>query len=279
MGCLLAVDKAAGVAGAGIATTARRAAGAETDGRLDRLPRLTQLAVQAAREALAAAPRGDESHTAVVAATRHGAATSMAEFVAGFRARGQSRGDPFIFPNVLYNAMAGEVAIRAGLRGHNVTLTAGDVCGAGSLEIALLLLGTGRARRVLVLSVEDGGEMVQRAYDGLRRRGLAGTGPVSKLRPMTEDVAVAWLLDPRAAGSLAIRRAVTGHAETDAEFADFVDRARAGLDVDSVVTLDATRSAHLGRFVEAAAALRAGTHSLVVHRGDEGGCGAVIFES
>ncbi len=278
MGCLPALEEKVGVLGI---TTLSGGLDRVVDApdRLERLPRLTRLGVQAALAALAAAPRDDGRDTAIVVATSHGPVESTAEFAAGIRARGHARGNPFLFPNVLYNAVAGEVAIRGGIRGHNVTVTNGELCGAASLEIALLLLKTGRARRVVVLSVEDGGPLLGRVYGRLHRRGFGRTPPLSQLHPPAADVAVALLLDPEVPGPLCIRRARTGQAFTDEAFSDFVAQTGEGLEVSRVVRLERTALPWLGRLLLAAAGLPRGTCTLVVHRGEGGGCGAVAFEN
>jgi hypothetical protein len=248
----------------------------ESAGRLERLPRLIQAGVHAALAAMGEAPGGDD--VAVVVATSHGPADSMAEFLSGVVARGHARANPFLFPNLLYNALAGEVAMRAGIRGPNVTVTAGASSGAACLETALLLLETGRARRVLALSVEPGGTFLGRTYARMRRRGIAGTRPLSRLVPPADDTACALLLGPGAGAGPRLRRACTGYASTDAAFSDFAARAGEGLGPVRRVVLEGEAPASLGRFVSAAADGGAG-RCLVVHRAEDGGCGAAAFEN
>lgn len=275
-----ACEDGAGVAGLGFATrNGEPGTIADPSGRFERLPVFTQLGVRAALDALAPLSEDERDDTAVVVSTTHGPVESMREFVAGFRARGHARANPFLFPNVLYNALAGEVAVRAKIRGPNVTLTSGDISAAGSLEVGLLLLRTGRARRVLVLAVEDGGPLVQRACARLRRHGLGGSPPVSHLTPFQEDTAVALLLDPGASAGLRIRRARTGHADGEAGFEEFVAGAAHGLDVSQVLHLNDGAPTSLGRFVSTALALPPGTRSLLVQRAEGGQCGAVAFEN
>jgi hypothetical protein len=277
MSCLPAVESRIRVAGVGFTSVAASAPRTpDPTGRLERLPLLTQLGVHAALQAKGETALDDE--TALIVATGHGPIDSMAEFVGGFRARGHARGNPFLFPNVLYNAVAGEIAIRAGLRGPNVTMTNGDLCGAGCLEVGLLLLRSGRARRVLIVSVEHGGALIEHAYARLQRRGLGRSRPLSHGRPPAEDTASALLLDPEARGPLGVVRAVTGYVRTDAAFAAFVARASEKLDVARALQLPGDGPASLGRFVAAAQALDGPGCSLFVHRAEDGGCAAVAFE-
>src|SRR5262249_10390942 len=153
---------------------------------------------------------------------------------------------------------------------------------------ALVLLQSGRARRVLAVSVEDGGGLLQRSYARARRRGFGGAPPPTRLRPVAEDVAVAVLLGADRAGGPPgrpppprprrdPRGARTGYARDTAAFERFVCRAGEGFAIDRVVRLEGGEPMSLGRILVAAAE-REGC-CLVVHRGEAGECGAVVFES
>ena len=266
-----------GVHGIGHSTACEeRPEDVDPTGRLDRLPSLIRVGVRAARQAMNGAAGGDD--IALVVATRHGAADDMARFLDGLSTRGHARADPFLFPNLLYNAVAGEIAIRAAIRGPNITVTAGGTCGASLLETALLLLHAGRARRVLAVSIEAGGTVLGTTYARLRRRGLARTGALSRVVPFAEDTASALLLSAAAGDGIGVRRACTGYASAESDFAAFIDQAGHGLDIVRVVHLDEETPVFLGRFLSAARSLPEGRCGLVVHRAEDGGCGAVAFE-
>jgi hypothetical protein len=277
MSAATVVDTRVGVSGSGYSTATDAARGdGEPAGRLERLPLLTQVGVRAALQALDGAGGGDD--IALVVATRHGATQETARFLEGLSARGHAKADPFLFPNLLYNAVAGEIAIRAGIRGANVTVTAGGSCAVSALETSLLLLKTRRARRVLAVSVEAGGSVLGATYAPLRRRGLAGTTPLSRMVPFADDVASALLLSADGTGDVGVRRACTGYAVTEAAFAGFLARAAKGLDVAHLARLPEETPVVLGGLLSAARALPAGGCGLVVHRAEDGGCGAVAFE-
>jgi len=274
MSCLPAVESRVRVAGVGF-TSLAASTPREPDptGRLERFPMLTQLGVHAALQAKGDAPMDD---TALVVSVGYGPIDAMTEFLGGIHARGHARGNPFLFPNILYNAVAGEIAIRAGVRGPNITMTGG---GAGGLEVALLLLRARRTRRVLVVSVEHGGALIDYAFGRMRRRGLGGTPPLTEERPPAEDTASAVLLDLDAQGTLGLVRAVTGYAVSEAAFEDFAARAGHGLHGARVQSLPGTGPASLARFVAAASAAESPGCTLFLHRSEDGGCAAVGFES
>jgi 3-oxoacyl-[acyl-carrier-protein] synthase II len=152
-----------------------------------RLSRICQLAVAAARLAVAESGVGAGPDLGLVVGTEHGDFRSSAEFAAGFLRGGPAGLSPMIFPNTVMNSMAAQVAIAVGARGPTLTLNQATVAGDLALARAAALVAAGQARAVLAGGVD---EICEPAYRQLARMGvlspMAGEGPEG-CRPFAGD--------------------------------------------------------------------------------------------
>jgi 3-oxoacyl-[acyl-carrier-protein] synthase II len=141
------------------------------DGEARRLSRASQLAVVAARLALADAGSqpGQLPTAGLVLGSHWGDFRSSEAFARGFLERGPLGLSPLIFPNTVMNAMAAQVSIALGLRGPVLTLNEMDVAGELAVARAHALLLAGRARAVLAGGSD---EMSPVLYRELGRLGL-----------------------------------------------------------------------------------------------------------
>jgi 3-oxoacyl-(acyl-carrier-protein) synthase len=140
-----------------------------------RLPRVSQLAVVAARLALADAglEPGQLTMPGLVLGSAWGDFRSSDAFARGFLARGPLGLSPLAFPSTVMNAIAAHVAIAVGARGPMLTLN--DVGVAGELAVVrgARLLAAGRASAVLVGGADELPEVL---YRELARLGTTSPG-------------------------------------------------------------------------------------------------------
>lgn len=125
-----------------------------------RLGVVSQSAVAAAREALAAAeltvplgPAGER--TAVVVATRYGSTAVTEELARTILERDLGAASPFLFPESVASAAAAHLALDAGARGPNLTFTQRAPGALLAVSRAAGLLRRRRADRVLVAAVDE----------------------------------------------------------------------------------------------------------------------------
>ncbi|GHH96135.1 beta-ketoacyl-[acyl-carrier-protein] synthase family protein [Streptomyces capillispiralis] len=166
------------------AWTSGRALGAEEDGlrvaRADfdprrhtgprerrRMDRLGGLAVASCRAALEHAGLTAGERVGVVLGTGLGPMRSTEDFLLPVLDGGPAHAGPAVFPNTVFNAAAGQVAMAVGARGPTSTAATGHAAGASALTVAHDLLRRGRADAVLVPAVEDLSPGVLDAYRGL----------------------------------------------------------------------------------------------------------------
>jgi 3-oxoacyl-(acyl-carrier-protein) synthase len=158
-----------------------------------RLPRVSQLAVVAARLALADAglEPGQLAAPGLVLGSYWGDLRSSEAFARGFLSRGPLGLSPLAFPSTVMNAMAAHVALAVGVRGP--MLTVNDLGAAGDLAVAqaVALLGGGRATAVLAGGVD---ELSPALYHELARLGVT-----SATAPGPEGC---WPFDRRANGTV-----------------------------------------------------------------------------
>ena len=102
---------------------------------------------------------------------------SMVDFAVGVINEGASGANPAIFPNTVYNAAAGQVAIKVGTTGPTSTVTAGHAAGASSLVYGCDLAGADHADAVVCLGADALTDTVLAAYKELGV--LAGSSPAS----------------------------------------------------------------------------------------------------
>jgi len=116
-------------------------------------------AIAAAKMALADAGLGDDpalkSNFGVIVGTGYSGFASVVEHQRAYLRDGIAQLTPIHFPNTVYNASAGMVAIELGLNGPNSTVTGLDVSGEYALVYAWMLLRQGMADRVVVVGVDD----------------------------------------------------------------------------------------------------------------------------
>nr|WP_248001765.1 beta-ketoacyl synthase N-terminal-like domain-containing protein [Streptomyces sp. RPA4-2] len=132
-----------------------------------RMDRLSQLAVASCRAALAHAGLDADEHTGVVLGTGLGPMRSIEDFLLPVLGGCPDHGSPAIFPNTVFNAAAGQVAMHVGAKGPTSTVTTGHAAGASALTVAHDLLLQHRADAVLCPAVEDLSPGVLTAYRGL----------------------------------------------------------------------------------------------------------------
>jgi 3-oxoacyl-[acyl-carrier-protein] synthase II len=140
-----------------------------------RMPRLSQLTVVAARQALgqARAPY-DPSRVGVVLGTGLGTLDETMSFVKGFVQDGPEAASPMTFPVSVMNAAAGQLALECGLRGVNSTVNHRDHSSLSALSMACDLLELGRADALLVGGVDELSLPVHHAY--MKMGGVSRTG-------------------------------------------------------------------------------------------------------
>jgi 3-oxoacyl-[acyl-carrier-protein] synthase II len=102
-----------------------------------------------------------------VVGTGVGPMESMEEFSRPVLEEGPSAANPAIFPNTVYNAAGGQVAMQVGAVGPASTVTAGHAAGASAVCYAFDLAGFDHADAVLALSVDSLTETVVTAYRAL----------------------------------------------------------------------------------------------------------------
>lgn len=135
-----------------------------------RQDRFTQLALLAAREAVAQAGLNagatDEQPDAVTVVDRDrvgvllgsgiGGAQTWDETYATYLEKGPGRVSPLFIPKMLSNTAAGAVAIATGARGPNLTVNTACAAGASAIGTAIQLLRSGAVDVVLAGGVEAG---------------------------------------------------------------------------------------------------------------------------
>ncbi|MBB5119107.1 beta-ketoacyl synthase N-terminal-like domain-containing protein [Streptomyces eurocidicus] len=112
-----------------------------------RMDRLGLLAVAACHEALVHAGLDAHDRVGVVLGTGLGPMRSTEEFYLPVLASGSAAASPAVFPNTVFNAAAGQVAMVLGAKGPTSTVTAGHAAGASALSVAYDLLRACGPRR------------------------------------------------------------------------------------------------------------------------------------
>ena len=163
------------------------------DGEERRLARASQLAVVAARLAVADADfqPGQLAAAGLVLGSHWGDFRSSETFALGFLERGLLALSPLVFPNTVMNAMAAQVAIAVGLRGPMLTLNEVDVAGELAVARGAALIVAGRATTVLAGGSD---ELSPTLYRELSRLGI-----MSRAEPGPEGC---WPFDRRASGTV-----------------------------------------------------------------------------
>jgi 3-oxoacyl-[acyl-carrier-protein] synthase II len=100
--------------------------------------------------------------------------------------------NPRLFPNVVMNSCAGQLAIKNGLHGVNATLSAGQVSSLAAFRYARVALAGGRVTRILAGGVEE--------LSPVGTWGWHLTGALTEGTPVGEGSAMFMLESPGAAG-------------------------------------------------------------------------------
>jgi 3-oxoacyl-[acyl-carrier-protein] synthase II len=144
-----------------------------------RVDRLGLFAVIGARLSLADAglELSDENRDRVgaIIGTGVGPMESMEEFSAPILGEGAAGANPAVFPNTVYNAAGGQVAIKIGTLGSASTVTAGHAAGAAALAHGIDLVSTDHADAVVCIGADTLTDTVLEAYRGL---GVLAPAPV-----------------------------------------------------------------------------------------------------
>ena len=109
----------------------------------------------------------------VILGTGVGPMESMEAFAAGVIEEGAAGANPAVFPNTVYNAAGGQVALKVGLIGSATTVTAGHAAGASSLCYGTDLTSRDHADAIICLGADALTDTVVTAYKEL---GVVGDG-------------------------------------------------------------------------------------------------------
>jgi 3-oxoacyl-[acyl-carrier-protein] synthase II len=156
---------------------------------LRRLARLSQMALVAAREALAQACPGGApwapERMGVAIGTGLGTLRETMDFMKGYVGGGIEGASPSLFPTSVMNAAAGQVAIELGLRGVNTTMNHRDASAIDALLVAADFLALGRADMILVGGVDELSPPLLHAYRKLSLLTETAMRPYSRGRDGT----------------------------------------------------------------------------------------------
>lgn len=147
-----------------------------------RVDRLGVFAIISARQALkdAGIELDDEqqrNRVGTILGTGVGPMESMVEFARPVIDEGASGANPALFPNTVYNAAAGQVAIKVGTTGPTSTVTAGHAAGASALTYGFDLAAADHADAMVCLGADALTDTVIAAYRDLGLvRGATGGG-------------------------------------------------------------------------------------------------------
>lgn len=135
--------------------------------------RASQLGMSAALVALEGAgqsiPRAEDgtvrnsplsTDTGVVVSSNRGNLDTVCRAAAAVRDETADGTAPMDLPNASPNVVASSIAIRFGLQGPNVMLCSGEGSGLEAVRMGAVLIGSGRASRVVVVGVEPANETV-----------------------------------------------------------------------------------------------------------------------
>jgi len=100
----------------------------------------------------------------VILGTCIGPMESMVDFAIGVMREGAAGANPALFPNTVYNAAAGQVAIKVGTHGPTSTVTAGHAAGGSSLCYGFDLAAADHADALVCLASDALTDTVLTAY-------------------------------------------------------------------------------------------------------------------
>lgn len=132
------------------------------DARARRLTRLERMALAAAQQAMP--PAVETQELALVFGTGYGGLTATADFLDGIAVRGGAFGSPIAFQQSVHHSPAGQLSLLLGSHGPSLTVSAREISGESALQVAMTLLGTGRAKNVLVVAADEWTETLDAGY-------------------------------------------------------------------------------------------------------------------
>jgi 3-oxoacyl-(acyl-carrier-protein) synthase len=138
------------------------------EGEARRLSRVCQLAVAAARLALADAGLGPGAELGLVLGTEFGDLASTRAFADGYLAGGPAGLSALLFPNTVMNTMAAAATIAVGARELSLTLNARTVAGELAVARAAAAVAGGRVPAVLAGGVDHLDAVVTETLAGLK---------------------------------------------------------------------------------------------------------------
>jgi 3-oxoacyl-[acyl-carrier-protein] synthase II len=149
--------------------------------RMDRLGVLSVIASQLAlQDAGLEIGEGNRERVGAIFGTGVGPMESMEKFSRPLFEDGPRAANPGIFPNTVYNAAGGQVAMRLGTVGPASTVTTGHAAGAGALIYARDLLTADCADAMLAVAADSLTDTVIDAYRGLGVLALDGGFPLAE---------------------------------------------------------------------------------------------------
>lgn len=171
-----------------------------------RMDRLGIFCVVASRLALEAGKLELDERTGervgTILGTGIGPMDSMEAFSRPLLEEGPAAANPAIFPNTVYNAATGQVAMNVGAVGPTTTVTAGHAAGASAIVYATDILAHGQADAMLAIGADTLTATVIDAYRAIGSAGPAGFA--------LSEAGVALLLERR---SYALQRGATALGE------------------------------------------------------------------
>lgn len=169
-----------------------------------RMDNVNCYAIGAATRALndAGIVAADKPNCGVIVGTGFSGFASVVEHQGAYLRDGMRMLTPFHFPNTVFNATAGMVAIELGLNGPNSTIVGYDVSGEYALTYAWMLLRQGMAERIVVVGADD---LCPALLEGLHDMGLPRRATGCDLPPFSQRAE--GLLPSEGAGALLLERA------------------------------------------------------------------------
>jgi 3-oxoacyl-[acyl-carrier-protein] synthase II len=119
----------------------------------------------------------NRARVGAIIGTGVGPMESMEEFSRPVIEEGAAAANPAVFPNTVYNAAGGQVAMKVGAVGPASTVTAGHAAGAQALTYAFDLAASGKADAMLAIAADTITDTVVQAYRELGS--LTGSEPGS----------------------------------------------------------------------------------------------------
>jgi len=211
-----------------------------------RVDRLGVWSIIAARKALADAgleiSEDNRGRVGAIIGTGVGPMESMEAFSRPVFDEGPSAANPAVFPNTVYNAAGGQVAMQVGVVGVTSTVTAGHAAGAQSVSYAYDLVRTDHADAVVALATDTLTDAVIQGYQdlGLLAKGEPGASDANGF--VLAEGSVALLLErlshAQARGAKPLAE-VLGYAVTsDAEGVGRIDTEGHGIEAAMRTALD-----------------------------------------